>query len=742
MYLTRWFIYAVWFSGLYSGAPYLNAQQKGNLMNSGKKSNRLEAEKSPYLLQHASNPVDWFPWGEAAFEKARKENKPIFLSIGYSTCHWCHVMAHECFEDPEIAETLNRDYVCIKVDREERPDVDRVYMTYVQATTGSGGWPLNVWLTPDREPFFGGTYFPPKERFGRPGFPALLGRITQVWKNDQASILENARQILAALRAEASVAATDHLPDAAPLESAYQKLLAQFDAEEGGFGQAPKFPRPANLHFLLRYAHRAGAQSKDGPLAAGMVFQTLRKMANGGLNDQLGGGFHRYSVDRLWHVPHYEKMLYDQAQISLCLLEAAQLSGDSFFEKHARRTLDYVQREMTAPEGGFHSAEDADSLFEHGKPEHGEGAYYLWTQSELERVLGGDAPLFCAVYGVVAEGNSPAGSDPHGELRGKNTLLRKLTDAQAGEKFQLSETEVSRNLEDARNRLLTTRAKRPKPHRDDKILTAWNGLMISAFARGGAYTGEERYVQSARSAAVFIEKNLWKKGVLLRSYREGAGETPGFAEDYACLIQGLLDLYTADFDVRWLRWAMELQTAQDRLFWDAEAGGYFSSAAEDTRVLVRMKETHDGAEPSASSVAARNLQRLGDLTGEARLREQAERTVRAFGQALQQSPGTLPQMLCSLDALLTPAQQIVISGGLAAADTQTLLRIVRERFLPHALVLHAHPDAARAGLGEKFAGLADMVPRQGKATAYVCENFVCEFPETSPEKLRDRLRPR
>jgi uncharacterized protein YyaL (SSP411 family) len=739
---ARWALYTVLFAGLCGDAPYLSAQQKGNLMNSAKKSNRLAAEKSPYLLQHATNPVEWFPWGEAAFEKARNENKPIFLSIGYSTCHWCHVMAHESFEDAAIAEILNQHFVCIKVDREERPDVDRIYMTYVQATTGSGGWPLNVWLTPDREPFFGGTYFPPKDRFGRPAFPSLLERIARAWKEDRASILDNARQILAALRAEATVAAADQLPDAAPLETAYQKLLAQFDPEDGGFGKAPKFPRPANLHFLLRYAHRAGAKSEEGPVAAGMVFQTLRKMANGGMNDQLGGGFHRYSVDRFWHVPHYEKMLYDQAQISLCLIEAAQLSGDAFFEKQARRTLDYVQREMTDGGGGFHSAEDADSLFEHGKPEHGEGAYYLWTKSEIERVLGADAPLFCAVYGVEAEGNSPEGSDPHGELKGKNTLLRKLSDTQAGEKFGLPESEISRKLEDARQRLLEIRVKRPKPHRDDKILTAWNGLMISAFARGGAFMGESRYVEAARKAASFLEKNLWKKGVLLRSYREGASQTPGFAEDYAFLIQGLLDLYAADFDVHWLRWAVELQTTQDRLFWDAEAGGYFSSAADDAQALVRMKETHDGAEPAASSVAARNLQRLGDLTGNAQLREKAERTVRCFGQALKQSPGALPQMLCSLEALLSPAQQIVISGELSSADTQTLLRVVRERFLPHTAVLHAFPKAEKAGLGERFAGLAEMLPRQGKATAYVCENFVCEFPETSPEKLKARLQPR
>jgi uncharacterized protein YyaL (SSP411 family) len=471
-----------------------------------------------------------------------------------------------------------------------------------------------------------------------------------------------------------------------------------------------------------------------------MVFQTLRKMAAGGINDQLGGGFHRYSVDRLWHVPHYEKMLYDQAQITLCLLEAAQLSGDSFFELHARRTLDYVARELTSTGGAFHSAEDADSLFEHGKPEHGEGAYYVWTQEEIEKILGRDAPLFCAVYGVLPEGNSPTGSDPHGELRGKNTLVRRLTDAQAAKQLGLPAEDIPGLLEKARQTLLATRTQRPRPHRDDKILTAWNGLMISAFARGAAYTGEARYVNAAQRAAHFLEKNLWKQGVLYRSHREGMGKTPGFAEDYAFLVQGLLDLYEADFDPAWLRWARELQQAQDRLFWDTSAGGYFSSASEDTSALVRMKENHDGAEPSASSVSARNLQRLSDITGESALREKSEQTLRAFGQILKESPTGMPQMLCSLSTLLSPPRQIVIAGALDAADTQALLRAVRSRFLPGTLLFHARPDASRAGLGEKFAALESMHPRQGKAAAYVCENFVCEFPETSPESLRERLK--
>jgi uncharacterized protein YyaL (SSP411 family) len=719
-----------------------SANQESKVMNSTKKANRLALEKSPYLLQHAFHPVDWMPWGEEAFEKARKENKPVLLSIGYSTCHWCHVMAHESFEDPATAEVLNKYFICIKVDREERPDVDRLYMAYVQATTGSGGWPLNVWLTPEREPFFGGTYFPPKDRFGRPAFSSLLERIAKAWSGERSSIVESARQSLGALRSESLIPASPQTPETTVLDAAFQKWLSEFDAEEGGFGKAPKFPRPATLLFLMRHARSAGAQSKEGPLAAAMVFQTLRKMALGGMNDQLGGGFHRYSVDRFWHVPHYEKMLYDQAQISACLVEAAQLSGDAFFEYHARRTLDYVRNEMTHPEGGFYSAEDADSLYEEGKPEHGEGAFYLWRAEEIDNALGDNAPLFKEVYGVHPEGNSPQGSDPHGELRGKNTLIRRFSDSEAAEKFGLTLEQTTRALETARARLLSLRAQRPKPHRDDKILTAWNGLMISAFARAGAFTAEKSYVEAAQKAAGFIRKNLWKKGRLYRSHRVETGSVEAFAEDYAFLIQGLLDLYEADFQTQWIQWALTLQEKLDLSFWDPKAGGYFSSAEGDSSVSVRMKENHDGAEPAASSVAAHNLLRLAGITGDERFRDRAQKAVRAFGTPMKEASTSLPRMLCTVHALQSPPRQIVIAGDLNAPDTQALLRVVRARFLPDTVLMHAHPESEKAGLGEKFSAISQMKTREGKATAYVCENFICEFPETSPEKLAERLKTR
>ena len=446
--------------------------------------NRLGQEKSPYLLQHAHNPVDWFPWGEAAFAKARKENKPIFLSIGYSTCHWCHVMAHESFENPETAKIMNREFVNIKVDREERPDVDRVYMTFVQATTGGGGWPMSVWLTPDLQPFVGGTYFPPEDRHGQPGFPKVLERIAATWKQDHAKIAEQGAKIIAALREGGSTSAEQgRALEPKILDAAYQQLSRAYDAHEGGFSSAPKFPRPATLNFLFRVYARNGGDSSTGKHALEMNLHTLRKMAAGGIHDHLGGGFHRYSVDAFWHVPHFEKMLYDQAQLAVAYLDAFQITRDPQFERVARDVLDYVRRDMTSKEGGFFSAEDADSLLEHDKPEHAEGAFYVWTKKEIDDSLGENAGVFNFHYGVEEEGNAPPGSDPQGEFRGKNILIERHAITETAKRFGKNEDEIRASLKGARETLFALRAKRPRPHLDDKIIAAWNGLMISAFAR-------------------------------------------------------------------------------------------------------------------------------------------------------------------------------------------------------------------------------------------------------------------
>jgi uncharacterized protein YyaL (SSP411 family) len=717
-------------------SAFLSPTRGANSPNSNRmKSNLLGSEKSPYLVQHAGNPVHWMPWGEESFEKARAQNKPIFLSIGYSTCHWCHVMAHESFEDEATAAILNAHFVCVKVDREERPDVDRLYMSYVQATTGSGGWPLNVWLTPDLHPFFGGTYFPPAERFNRPGFPSLLKRIADAWKTERPRIAQAAAETLAAFEQNTKASAPSRDLDAALPAAGFHNLLQQYDAEHGGFGKAPKFPRPSTLFFLLRYASLSGADSADGKTAAGMALQTLRSMYLGGMHDQLGGGFHRYSVDRLWHVPHYEKMLYDQAQLASAYTEAHQLSADPLCASAALSTLDYVAREMTDPLGGFHSAEDADSLFEHGKSGHGEGAFYVWTEAEIDSLLGGDSSFFKQVYSVKPAGNAPEGSDPHGELKGKNTLLRRLSPPQAASLSALEETASEALLAGCRARLLAARSQRPRPHRDDKILTAWNGLMISAFARGYAVFGRGTDLEAARRAAQFLRSALWREGTLLRSYRGGAANVPGFAEDYAFLIQGLLDLFEADFQSTWLAWALELQAVQDKFFWDPASGGYFSSALGDASLLFRMKEDHDGAEPAAGSVAVRNLLRLAEFTGDEQFRQRAVKNVEAFGATLGRSPESMPLMLNGLAGLQAPWRQVVIAGDLKNAETQALLAQVRRRYLPNTVLLHAESASAAQSLGTRLAGAARMPMLEGRAAAYVCRDFACELPVSDPKAL-------
>src|SRR5215471_19067303 len=542
--------------------------------------NRLGQEKSPYLLQHAHNPVDWYPWGEEAFAKACKENRPIFLSVGYSTCHWCHVMAHESFENEEVAAIMNREFVNIKVDREERPDVDRVYMTFVQATTGGGGWPMSVWLTPDLKPFVGGTYFPPEERYGQPAFKKVLERIATAWKQDHDKIVEQGSKIVEALRESQSAAPAEGKIDAAVLDAAYKQLDRSYDPKEGGFGSAPKFPRPVALNFLMRFYAR-DPKSDDGKHALNMALFTLRKMAAGGMHDHIGGGFHRYSVDRYWHVPHFEKMLYDQAQLAVAYLDAFQITRDRQYESVPRDILDYVARDMTSKEGGFFSAEDADSPVAAGglsavalaradDPDRktAEGAFYVWTKRGIDDALGDSAEVFDFHYGVQAHGNAPEGSDPHDEFRGKNILIARHTIAESAQHFKKSEAEIGNNLMRSREKLFAIRAQRPRPHLDDKIISAWNGLMISAFARAAQVIDEPRYLEVAIRSANFVRTKLYdpSRKILYRSYREGRSNIEGFADDYAFVVQGLLDLYEASFDIERLKFAIELQQTQDGCF--------------------------------------------------------------------------------------------------------------------------------------------------------------------------------
>ncbi|MGI8436688.1 MAG: thioredoxin domain-containing protein [Chthoniobacterales bacterium] len=700
-------------------------------------SNRLIHEKSPYLLQHAHNPVDWYPWGAEAFEKARKENKPIFLSIGYSTCHWCHVMEHESFENPVIAKILNDHFVAIKVDREERPDVDSVYMTFVQATTGSGGWPMSVWLTPDLKPFVGGTYLPPQQ------FTAALNKIADAWKNDRARIVASSDEILSTLqkaaltRPNASVQLSDGIE-----QKAYAQLASAFDPEFGGFGPAPKFPRPVIFNFLDRI-YAAAPDSKDGKHALEMTLVTLRKMASGGIHDQLGGGFHRYSTDKFWHVPHFEKMLYDQAQLAVAYLNAFQITREPIFEQTARDILDYVRRDMTGPGGGFYSAEDADSLLLAGQPEHAEGAFYVWTKSEIDDALGAEpAKVFDYFYGVEAKGNAP--EDPQGEFKNKNILIQRHSLSETAKEFKLSEEKTRQMLAESRQHLLELRAKRPCPRVDDKIVTAWNGLMISAFARASQVLGDPAYLAAANKAADFARQNLYdaETNTLRRSYRGGASDVHGFASDYAFLIQGLLDLYAADFDVSRMEWAMKLQEQQNALFWDEKNGGYFSTSGQDNNVLLRMKEGDDGAEPSPNSVAALNLLRLSAMLDKKAWQEQAEKTLHAFDAQLNQAPAALPQMLVALDWSRAKPKQIVIAGKPDAADTAAMLREVRRHFIPNKVLILADGGAGQKFFAAQVEFMKDIAPIDGNATAYVCENFICQLPVTDPEKLQRLLVPK
>jgi hypothetical protein len=646
--------------------------------------------------------VDWRPWGDGAFEKARGEQKPIFLSVGYSTCHWCHVMEHESFENEETARLLNEHFVPVKVDREERPDVDRVYMTFVQATTGSGGWPMSVWLTPELQPFAGGTYFPPVDSHGRPGFGTVLRRLAELWRDDRARIVDQGAKITAMLRDYAAPRPGGELGEDMARDACRQ-AAESFDAEMGGFGGAPKFPRPAMLDFLLAYYRRDPAAA-DGQQARDMVFHTLRMMAAGGIHDHLGGGFHRYSVDRHWHVPHYEKMLYDQAQLAVTFLEAWRINAEPLFAATARDILDYVRRDMTSPGGAFFSAEDADSLIP-GGAEKREGAFYVWTPEEIEQVLGPAAPSFNHAYGLD-----------------DGALFHRSADS----------------LPQSRAKLLDRRATRPRPHLDDKILTAWNGLMISAYARAGMYLRDSAYIQTARNAARFIREHLYDIKRLLRSYRDGPGPE-AFPDDYAAMAGGALDLYEAAGEIGWLRWAVELQGTMDDLFLDRENGGYFSARAEDVSIVVRMKEDHDGAEPAASSLAARNGLRLARMLGDAAFEERAGETMAAFAGQLRAMPTSMPAMLGALLLSMSKPRQIVIAGEPEDARTEALAGVAREVATPETVLLYADGGAGQAWLGERLEFIRTAGPVDGKSAAYVCENFACRLPVTDPEELRREL---
>ena len=718
-------------------------------------SNRLAAEHSPYLLQHKDNPVDWHPWGDEAFDRARREDKPIFLSIGYSTCHWCHVMEHESFEDARVADVLNQSFISIKVDREERPDVDRVYMAFVQATTGSGGWPMSVWLTPSLAPFYGGTYFPPASKWGRPGFVDILGEISRAWREERAKVETSAGAIVERLRTLGVDGSGGSAPGPEALDAAVRQFAAAFDARRGGFGDAPKFPRPSELLFLLREHARTGSSD-----ARDMVLVTLRAMALGGMRDHLGGGFHRYSVDGDWRVPHFEKMLYDQAQLVLAYLEAAQVSGDRFYAEVAADTLAYVARDLTDEHGGFYSAEDADSLppdetkapvdAARGKLHKMEGAFYIWRDEEIIDALGNDADVFRIRFGVLPGGNAPF--DPQNEFVDKNLLYTARSLDEIVSATAKPRAEVEAALARARGTLLELRSKRPRPHLDDKILTAWNGLMIGAFARAARVLGDEVYLAAARRAALFIWKHLWnaETKTLLRRYRRGDAAVDGYAEDYAYLIFGLLELFQADGDAIWLEWALTLQGRQDELFMDPVDGGWFSTTGRDASVLLRLKEDYDGAEPAASSVSVLNLLTLSHLTNDETFEQSIDRTLGMFAPRISQSGRTVPMMLAALSVYHAGISQIVIAGDRSAEETRALTDVVRRRYMPFAVIVPLGTRDPGSGVRDQesvSSTVARLLPwtdamtaRTGSPTAYVCRNFACLTPATTAEEFASQLR--
>jgi uncharacterized protein YyaL (SSP411 family) len=731
---------------------------------SAKYANRLAKEKSPYLLQHAHNPVDWFAWGDEAFEKARAENKPVFLSVGYSTCHWCHVMERESFEDERVGNFLNEHFVSIKVDREERPDVDKIYMTFVQSTTGSGGWPMNVFLTPDLKPFFGGTYFPPDASFGRPGFLQLLQQISWLWEERKGEIAASAQEIHARLEAATANPAESNPPlTAEVLKNAAEFFKNIYDAQNGGFGGAPKFPQPGIPSFLLRCAKRF----RDAE-AAQMVLHTCERMAAGGIHDQLGGGFARYAVDAGWLVPHFEKMLYDNAQLAQLYLDAHLISegrvprvpdskgggnmglvelvppNESHFAAVARDILDYVLRDMTHPGGGFYSAEDADS-------EGHEGKFYCWTKDELSKLLAVEEfNVAVKTFGITEEGNFMDHSHPS-PLAGQN-VLSQISSGKIRDAGTASLPDDLELLASAKSKMLAARSKRIRPHLDDKILASWNGLMLGAFARASAVLGEEKYRAAAEKNLNFIREKLWQPpqagagsplpadgahgvthptGTLFHRWRDGERDKVQLLEGYAFLLSGVIELYEATLKPKHLDFAIELAGAMIAGFYDEENGGFWQSANDAKDLILRVKDDYDGAEPSGNSVATLSLLKLGAITGRKDFTEAAAKTLRLFARRLENFPQAMPFMLHALDFSLQEPKRVVIAGDTDFTDFHELLRAAHLVYQPDKIVL------GNTGAVEEF---ARSLPVKNEAMVYLCAGQSCQAPTSDAQKVKEMLK--
>ncbi len=672
--------------------------------------NRLADETSPYLLQHAHNPVDWYPWGEEALARARDEDKPIFLSIGYSACHWCHVMERESFENEATAALMNELFVNIKVDREERPDLDSIYMDAVQALTGQGGWPMSVFLTPDGQPFYGGTYYPPEPRYGMPGFSQVLQSIAATYQRDHEKVAEQASRLTDMLNRTSVMASEQSDLGPETLDEAVATLKENFDEENGGFGSQPKFPQPMTLDFAMGQFARTGDEE-----ALYLAELTLFKMANGGIYDQLGGGFHRYSVDAYWLAPHFEKMLYDNAQLLRSNLNAWRITGRPIYRRVVEETIDYVLREMTSPDGGFYSTQDADSEGEEGK-------FFLWKPAEIQTVLGPQmAAVFEDYYDVSERGN----------FEGSNILNIVKTPQDVAERFDLSRTDVEQSLSISRLALFAEREKRIKPERDEKILTEWNGLMIHALADCGSVLEREDALDAARAAADFVLTNMSQgDGRLFRSHKDGRARFNAYLEDYAAFIRALIALYEATFELRWLGEASRLTGIMFEQFHDAERGGFYQTGVDHEQLVVRRKDFVDNAIPSGNSMAAEALLRLSVLVDRHEYRDEASRILLLMKDALGQQPTGFGRLLGALDTLLAPSQEIAIVGDPDDEATQALLRQARKRYLPHTVVALKRPDEK-----SDLPLLADRTLVDGKPAAYVCENFACKLPVNTPEEL-------
>jgi uncharacterized protein len=678
--------------------------------------NRLIHETSPYLRQHAHNPVDWYPWGTEALEASKKQDKPILLSIGYSACHWCHVMERESFENEDIARVMNQCFVNIKVDREERPDLDTIYMNYVQMTTGSGGWPMTVFLTPNQVPFFGGTYFPPDERYGRPGFPRICQTVYEAYRNRKSEIEASGPEIVQSLQSMNRMPDSEAAPDAESLGRAFRNLAQRFDLTHGGFAGAPKFPGSMSLAFCLRHFHRTGLQP-----ALDFVELSLEKMAYGGIYDQLGGGFHRYSVDAHWLVPHFEKMLYDNALLSRVYLDAYQATGNPLYRRIVEETLDYVTREMTHPEGGFYSTQDADSEGEEGK-------FFVWTQQEVEAVLGKqDGTLFCRYFDVT----------PAGNFEGKNILnVPRSVEALAQEE-QMPAEKLKAVIERSRRRLFAEREKRVKPHRDEKVLTSWNGLMLVSFASAASVLDREDYLEVAERNAQFVLNHLAEGHKLLRTWKDGQAKLNGYLEDYANFIEGLLSLFEATGSRLWLEEAVRFNRTLLDQFWDEAGASFYLTGRDHEQLIARVKDFYDNATPAGSSVAVFNLLKLSVLTGEGHYRQKAEANLRSMKPALERYPTGFGYLLEAADFFVGPVREIAVIGPRQNSTTRELLQTVYRSYLPNRIVALCDPSSSDSAREIPLLEGKSLI--EGKPAAYVCEDYVCQAPTTLPAELENLL---